>query len=426
MSETKPVKLSFAKLKSVKPKVKGKSAKENTTNTIEASGIAKVDNSPSIKKNENEEHKMSVKNDEDTENDTEEKLDESERINTNNQTDTTFILTNLNFPQLDRLHTLGEIAKKQERNSMAGSTALAILSSNDETTKYLGLIDSELKNSSLIPVKAVRTSKKTNSTNNESIETNENDQFLSTSLTKLGISSVRKDPTETIVWGDYYKIKIYVNTLNDINGTLRQTELTSNYRVKCSWCHLFPLPGTLMIGVPYKYVSNYIEEHVYAPECVNVVKQIVVEPTKEEKENKKKDKITLKSNYFKRDLTSRDMIKRNRDCSNIKHNDYFETIKPACSFNCALSKGKELAFSDGRFRNIEMLLTFMYYKIFDKLPKTKILPAGPCELLQENGGPFTEDEYRKMFQTSFIQSTNQVCEKVKSAVHPMAELFYEI
>lgn len=302
----------------------------------------------------------------------EEKSDKNEKLEAVNST---FVLDGLNVSTLDRNYVLPEIAKKQEREM-------------NRTTK---IEDDDIKG-------------------------------VATSLEKLGISSFRKEPLETICWGDHYKIQLFVNTGSDI------TELTPTQKLRCTWCHQYPQEGALMLAVPYKFVSSFIQENVYAPECVNVVKGINVEPSKmivTEKTKKNDPKSAPKINYFKRDLTSEDKQLYSTQLNRVVTRDYFETAKLVCSFNCMVSKGRELEEKDPRFRNVNMHIAHLYQLIFGVLP-SKIVPAPPFDVLLEYGGEFTVDEYTKNFKIITLSDSNQYYVKAKMLINSSANLFVNI
>lgn len=279
--------------------------------------------------------------------------------------ESTFVLKDINLSALDKNYILPEIVKKQER------------------------------------------------------EQNQIDDIKSvtTNLEKLGISSNKKNPIETIYWGDHYKIKLFVNNGKNIE------DINSKKKIKCSWCHQYPIEGSLMLAVPYKYVTNSINEHVYAPECVNIVKNIKVEPSKEDK--KKIDPKTFpKTNYFKRDLTTQETIDY-KNSENIIENDYFETAFPVCSFNCMQSKGYELSKKDIRFKNVKMLISHLYWKIYEHLPEP-IQNAPPCDILEEYGGDFTLEEYRKNFKTINIKENNNYFTKAINIIQNSSRLFSQV
>ena len=222
--------------------------------------------------------------------------------------DSTFVLSDLNVSSLDRNYVLPEIVRKQEREMHHDSS---------------------------------RGSK-----------CDEGVRGITTSLEKLGISTLKKDPVETVYWGDNYKIQLFINDHT-------RYELRPDIKIKCTWCHQYPQEGSLMLAVPYKYVSSFIHEHVYAPECVNVVKGIRVETGKAvvtEKTKKTDPRSALKMNYYKRDLSIEEKSTYSSDDDRVEQRDYFEATKPVCNFNC-VAKGTLVMMADGSGIPIEELKT---------------------------------------------------------------------
>lgn len=304
---------------------------------------------------------------------TEDKADNKQEI------DSTFVLRDLNRISLDRNYLLPDISKVQER------------ASHDKERKDIR-------------------------------DEGEDTRNITTSLEKLGISTAKKESLETICWGDNYKIQLFVN-----EGTSR-FELTTekSRRLKCTWCHMIPPTGTLMLAVPFKFVPSCIEEQVYAPECINIVQAINVEPSKSLSSDKNPKKLDLKSvpkiNNFKRSLTSSEITRYRTDDQRVHKHGYFECAKVVCSFNCMVSKGKEMAQIDPRFRNVNMHITSLYFQIFGHMPG-KITPASPFDILEEYGGSYTTDEYRKNFKFITISDTNQYYSKASELIRSSVALY---
>jgi hypothetical protein len=297
--------------------------------------------------------------------------------NTAKKIDSTFTLHNLNTSLLDKNYVLPEIVRKQERDA----------------------------------VKTV------------AIDISKIDSKISTSLETLGISTAFKQSMETIYWGDYYKIQLYVN-----DGGKRY-ELSTGVKIKCTWCRNYPPEGSLMLAVPYKFISSYTHEHVYSPECINIFKKINVEENADINPDKNKRidiKNIPKTNYYKRNLTAKERDERinvnDTDAPELVIQDYFETTKPVCSFSCMVSKCNELAEKDFRFRNGKMLISHLYYLIYGELPG-KIVPAPSCDILQEYGGDFSLSEYRKNFKFITINETNQYYIKTRNILNDSVALY---
>ena len=245
----------------------------------------------------------------------------------NKPIDTTFILKDLNLTQLDSQYILPELEKRQHTNNKKPK-------------------DNDMKK-------------------------------LTTSLSKLGIAPIVKQPHELILWGEQYKIKLWLG--NQL--------LTPSAKLKCSWCHEYPRDKTLMTGVPYAYIPPQIEQYVYASESINVVDQISVEPGKED--IKKVDQRNeTKVHYFRRSLLSTEIADRQKT-----NKPSYKIAFVCCSLNCAESKALELSKDDVLFRESRMLIRQMYFHWFGKEINV-IEPAPHFTLLENYGGPLTIEEFR--------------------------------
>lgn len=414
------------------------------------------------------------------------KLKSPKRGKSPTRVDTIIHLQNINMTELDKEYVLPEIAKKQDRESKKSQTEKAI-----------------------------------------------NLKAMTTSLTKLGISSSKKDSSETIVWGDKLNINIFINKTYRQGDDRYISFLLDDNNFKCSWCHNFPPEGTRCLAVPIKYTPASVDEQVYNPDCVNIVEDI---DAKKSIPKKTTAKNTLKINFFKRNVPSfeKGLYKEER----LSDGEYFESSHPVCSFNCIaegslvnlahgdkipiedlvhntkdvlawdsvnkqiinaqqtaffnqgmkecielkfnntslvctpdhrilktngqwtaakdlikgdivvsvnqsiflsaedagirkvydlgvispyysfmandvmvhncmISKGRELALVDPRYKNCDMLIYYMYEKIFNKLPDEALIPASSFMILKDYGGDYTLEEYRQAFKFLFIEETKQ-------------------
>jgi hypothetical protein len=248
---------------------------------------------------------------------------------------------------------------------------------------------------------------------------------LTTSLEKLGISSSEAKPEEVICMGDRYKIKLFLGDSQRATLGDDVTELSVEKPLRCTWCHQMPPPGALTLGVPLRYVASFIHEHVYAPECVNIVKGMRVEPGKmilTEKTRKTDPKSVPKANYFKRDLAPEELGKYAEDDPRVERRNFFEVLKPVCSFPCMRSKGRELKKTDARFRNVEMLINQLYLAIFDILPVTRE-EAPPCDVLVEYGGSITLEKYRENFKFVRMDDASQCYMLARALIQPGSSIF---
>lgn len=296
----------------------------------------------------------------------------------------------------------------------------------------------------------------------------EDTKSFSTSLEKLGIS-IKKKPVDTILWGDHYNVNLIVS--RGYNDT--KFKLDRKKKIKCTHCHQYPPEGALMLAVPYKYVPHYIEEYVYSPECINIVSSINVDNSTVKSDGKKN---VPKYNLFKRDIPKTELHKyekentirssnaeekaydeenkndaeeeksedeseseagnkkksekrKNRENSSgrkkgdkLKKRGYFECVKPVCSFNCMAAKGRELSLIDPKFNNVKTFISHLYMEVFGKLPE-KITPAPPFDILEEYGGEYTLEEYRRDFKFINVEESNQYFEKAKNVINYSEQIY---
>lgn len=376
-----------------------------------------------------------------TKNSSKKKENIEENLETKSQTGSipewaTLTLEDINIAALDRQYILPEIIRKQDRNTLKNkddkhntvnegfkgqalplnSFSLStpeISSRSISITSSLRFLDSELEKKEI--------SRKLPAESENEIKS------MSTSLEKLGISIARKEPVDIIHWGERYKIKLFLS-----NGD-KSSELTPDCQLRCHHCHQFPPKGALMLAVPYRYVPSFIQRHDYMPEWVNMVKKIEVDPTTKNDPGTKGPKTKMdqksmpKMAYLKQDLPSHDVESRksgkgSEGALEPTTADYFDCLKPVCSFPCMVSKGRELAEKDPRFRNVEMLITMLFQKIFGYLPE-KLSAAPSFELLQEYGGEYSLEEYRKDFQFVNLESSSQIYQKVNKLINYSSSIY---
>jgi|GEM_PF-4591027 hypothetical protein len=246
---------------------------------------------------------------------------------------------------------------------------------------------------------------------------------VSTSLEKLGISTTRKDPAYLMYWGEQYKIRLFVSS-SLIN------ELTPTHKVKCFNCHQYPPEGALMLAVPWRYVPSYVERHDYSPEWINVVSSIKVERTirsaaeAKSAEGKQNQRKVPKTTYLKHDLPDFEYKTReSKQETDLIVQDYFDTENPVCSFNCMVTEGHRLRDKEHnpRFRNVDMYIAMLYQKIYGSIP-SKIKPASKFSILEEYGGNYSLEEYRKEFTFATLEETGQVFTKTKKLINPSLSL----
>jgi hypothetical protein len=275
---------------------------------------------------------------------------------------------------------------------------------------------------------------------------------MSTSLEKLGISTTRKDPAYLMYWGEQYKIRLFVSSgFKEPNS-----ELTPACKIKCFNCHQFPPEGALMLSVPWRYVPSYIERNDYSPEWINVVPCIKVERSiksandTKANEGKQNQRKVPKTTYLKRDLprfeceariqidesqsneqliiepisvTTELKESNEQPIVDLVSQDYFDTENPVCSFNCMVTEGHRLRDKDhnSRFRNVDMYIAMLYQRLFGSLPP-KIRPASKFSILQEYGGSYSLEEYRKEFTFATLEETGQMFARTRALINPSISL----
>lgn len=329
--------------------------------------------------------------------------------------DSTFILYNIDMMNLDRLYVSRDISNRYIK---------------DHDT-----INNQASKNNSLDITQTSIAKKSNTINglSSSIEKtsilhqeHKKDANI-TSLIQLGISNIQHNPSETIYWGDHYKIQLYYSNKEELHL------LTPNTNIHCTHCHGQPPTGALMLAVPYRYVPTVYCDHTYAPECINIIKSIDVDVVTERISKKEKgssrssrvdQKKIPKSTIFRRELSEKEFNRINTNSNNkIKKQDYFECAKPVCSFSCMITKGKELARNDPRFRNVLTHICHLYQIIFGKLPQN-IIPAPTIDVLSEYGGMLSRDDFIKNFHYVYLENCNQF--RLQEILHPANEIFSHV
>jgi hypothetical protein len=335
----------------------------------------------------------------------------------------TLTLEDINIAALDRQYVLPEIVKKQDRNTIKSSSKVPhspSLLTPEISSRSISLTSSLANSGEFADPETER-----KEASRKSVADSENEmKSMSTSLEKLGISVARKEPVDIIHWGERYKIKLFLS-----NGD-KSSELMPEHQMRCHHCHQFPPKGALMLAVPYRYVPSFIQRHDYMPEWVNMVKTIQVDPVTRNEPGSKGPKTKMdqksmpKMAYFKQDLPAHEIHKRgdSPENTNSVSADYFDCMKPVCSFPCMVSKGRELAEKDPRFRNAEMLITMLFQKIFGYIPE-KLSAAPSFELLKEYGGEYSLEEYRKDFQFVNLEPSSQIYQNVNKLINHSTAIY---
>jgi hypothetical protein len=226
-------------------------------------------------------------------------------------------------------------------------------------------------------------------------------KLSSTSIVTLGNvnQNISCESTKTILYGDSYKINLYMN----------DTQSLSSFK-KCTWCHQDVAPGTLLLGVPYEFVPSVVKENMYSPECLNTRDKLLVEKQEPiKKTDKTKKQYADKSSYLIKSVPF--------SVNATEQRDYFKISHPVCSFNCMESKGRELAMRDPKYNNFRTCVGLLYRLLFDQDPPDRFIPALHFETLNIYGGPFTLEEYRNNFMYIGIENTKQYYNLIREKIY---------
>ncbi|MDD4930666.1 MAG: hypothetical protein PHG66_00735 [Candidatus Colwellbacteria bacterium] len=204
-----------------------------------------------------------------------------------------------------------------------------------------------------------------------------------TSLEKLGISSLHREPITTIVAKDKKKIYSYLSLIDIVS----RKKIPEETNIPCHGCRRKFSSQPLSIPIEF-HPSYYFSKN---------------DPTK-----------------IKR-LTTREKEKLELDKeNNIVELDYFDTEGIVCSFNCIISCIEECP--SPIYKKTPYLISMMYKMIFGKYPDQKILKAPSWKMRSEYGGPLSDDEFERSLQTIQFTDTHQ-CQKVQRVINPVGRIF---
>jgi len=204
-----------------------------------------------------------------------------------------------------------------------------------------------------------------------------------TSLERLGISSLRKEPITTIISKDKRKIQSYISLVDIVSNKKLPVETS----IPCHGCRR--KFTSQPIGIPLDYhPSVYVSKN---------------DPTKI------------------RHLTQKDRTVMEADEDNtVIIMDYFDTEGIVCSFNCIL-----LCIEDSpspMYTKTPLLIYKLYKMIFGVYPSQPILKAPSWKMREEYGGSISDFEYEKILQTIKFTDTHQV-QKVQRLMEPQGRIF---
>ena len=208
------------------------------------------------------------------------------------------------------------------------------------------------------------------------------DDEKGTSLEKLGISSLKKEPMTTIV----EKEKIKLQTFTTMIDYTTKKRLPSKTDIPCFGCHR--KFSTIPIGVPIEYHPSVYTSKNDSSRSRNI--------TISERQELEKD-----------------------DSNSIKVLEYFDTDGVVCSFNCIYSVIDD---DNPLYKKTRSLVPMMYKSIFGTYPKEKILKSPSWRLREEYGGPLTDEEFVANLQTIQFTDMNQVS-RVLNSMNPVGRVF---
>lgn len=203
-----------------------------------------------------------------------------------------------------------------------------------------------------------------------------------TSLEKLGISSLRREPITTTIAKDKRKIHTYITLIDIVSNKQIPTETN----IPCHGCHR--KFKSQPIGIPIDFHPSFYQS---------------------------KNDITK----IKR-LTTNEKNNIDKQSLNIVENDYFDTEGIVCSFNCIIT-----CIEDNPspiYKKTPSLISLLYKKIFDVYPDQKILKSPSWKMRDEYGGPLSDKEFEQSLQTIQFSDTNQ-CQKVQRLLNPIGKIF---
>lgn len=204
-----------------------------------------------------------------------------------------------------------------------------------------------------------------------------------TSLEKLGISSLRREPITTIVAKDKKKIYSYLSLVDIVTGK----RIPEETKIPCHGCRR--KFSSQPMGIPIDFHPSYYVS--------------------------KNDQTKIKR------LTTRERERLETDPeNNIIVMDYFDTEGIVCSFNCIISCIEECP--SPIYKKTPYLISMLYKMIFGKYPDQKILKAPSWKMREEYGGPLTDNEFERSLQTIQFTDTHQ-CQRVQRTINPVSRIF---
>lgn len=204
-----------------------------------------------------------------------------------------------------------------------------------------------------------------------------------TSLEKLGISSLRREPITTIVSKDKKKIHSYLSMFDIVTDKKMPSETT----IPCHGCRR--RFTSQPIGIPIDFHPSYY----VSKNDPTKIKRLTV-----------KERETLESSGE----------------NSIVYMDYFDTEGIVCSFNCIITCIEDSP--SPIYKKTLSLISMMYKMIFGVYPIQKIIKAPSWRMREEYGGPLSDEEFEGVLQTVKFTDTQQ-CQKIQRMINPVGRIF---
>lgn len=204
-----------------------------------------------------------------------------------------------------------------------------------------------------------------------------------TSLEKLGISSLHREPIITVIPKEKTKLQTFVTMTNFITGK----KLPQQTGIPCFGCHR--CFSTVPIGIPIEY---YPSIYVSKNDLTKIKKLTVNERQKLEQD----------------------------ETNNIIFLEYFDIDGIVCSFNCIYQVIEDNP--SPLYKKTPSLIPYLYKMIFGMYPKEKIIKSPSWKLREQYGGPLTDDEFVKNLQTIKFTDMHQIS-KMSRLMNPVGRVF---
>lgn len=204
---------------------------------------------------------------------------------------------------------------------------------------------------------------------------------ITTSIDKLGISSLKTQPITTTVQKEKIKMHTFIPLINYVT----QSSLPTSTTIPCYGCHR--RFDTVPLGVPIEYYPS-----VY----------------------KCDDRITKKLT-----IQERESMQQN-DTENLERREYFDVEGIVCSFNCMYNVIEDNP--SPLYKKSQLLIPHLYRIVFGEYPQSKIQRSPSWKLREEYGGCISDGEFVANMQIINFADTHQV-ERLNNCTRPVGRVF---